>query len=84
MRGRQSSSITLIEAALDVLTTYLTRGKKAPFYQVIVEEKKLAPNVNMFNFGSELAGQVRLVIRAFADKDLDEVSKAVTEAFTRV
>ena len=71
------------EAALDVLTTYLTRGKKAPFYQVIVEEKKLAPNVNMFNFGSELAGQVRLAVRAYADKDLDEVSKAVTEAFAR-
>lgn len=71
------------EAALDVLATYLTRGKRAPFYKVIVEEKKLAPTVNMFNFGSELAGQTRLVIRAFADKDLDDVSKAVTEAFAK-
>src|SRR5215204_2280379 len=50
------------EAALDVLTTYLSEGKKAPFYRVLVEEKKLAPTVNMFNFGSEVAGQVRLVI----------------------
>lgn len=71
------------EAALDVLATYLTRGKKAPFYQVIVEEKKLAPGVNMFNFGSELAGQARLAVRAFADKDLDEVAKAISEAFAR-
>jgi zinc protease len=71
------------EAALDVLATYLTRGKRAPFYQVIVEEKKLAPNVSMFNFGTELAGQTRLAIRAFADKDLDEVGEAVSEAFAR-
>ncbi len=71
------------EAALDVLTTYLSRGKRAPFYQVIVEEKKLAPSVNMFNFGSELAGQARLAVRAFADKDVDEVAKAVTEAFAK-
>lgn len=71
------------EAALDVLTTYLTRGKKAPFYQVIVEEKKLAPGTAMFNYASELAGQTHLVIRAFAEKDLDEVAAAAGEAFAR-
>jgi zinc protease len=71
------------EAALDILTNYLSRGKKAPFYQVIVEEKKLAPNVSLFNFGSEVAGQTRLAIRAFADTDLDDVSQAVVEAFAR-
>jgi zinc protease len=71
------------EAALDVLANYLTRGKRAPFYQVIVEDRKLAPGVNMFNFGSELAGQARLAVRAFADKDLDDVAKAVTEAFAK-
>ncbi len=71
------------EAALDVLTTYLTRGKKAPFYQVIVEENKLAPGANMFNYASELAGQTHLVVRAFTDKDLDEVAGAVSEAFAR-
>ncbi len=66
---------------LNVLSQYLTRGKKAPFYQVIVEDKKLAPNVNMFNRDSELAGQVHLSVRAFNDKDLDEVASAIAEAF---
>ena len=67
--------------ALNVLATYLTRGKKAPFYQVLVEDKKLAPSPFMFHRESELAGQMMLSIRAFNDTDLDEVAKAVTEAF---
>lgn len=69
--------------ALSVLSQYLTRGKKAPFYQVIVEEKKLAPSVAMFNRDSELAGQAHLSVRAFVDKDLDEVAKAIEESFAR-
>ncbi|HMO82335.1 MAG TPA: pitrilysin family protein [Pyrinomonadaceae bacterium] len=69
--------------ALNVLAQYLTQGKRAPFYQVIVEDKKLAPNVRMFNRESELAGQAHLVIRAFADAKLDDVAKAVNEAFAK-
>ena len=71
------------EPALDILANYLTRGKNSPFYKVIVEEKKLAPNVGMFNGSSELAGDIQLSVRAFADKDLDDVAKAVDEAFAR-
>ena len=69
--------------ALDVLSSYLSRGKKAPFYQVVVADKKLAPNVTIFNSTSELAGNLELSVRAFADKDLDEVSAAVAEAFAK-
>jgi zinc protease len=69
--------------ALAVLTQYLARGKKAPFYQVIVEDKKLAPGVTMFNFASELAGQTHLSVRAFNGRDLDEVAKAIGEAFEK-
>ncbi len=69
--------------ALNVLTEYLSHGKKAPFYQVLVEDKKLAPNVAMYNFDSELAGQVQLEVRAFAGKDLDEVAAAINEAFAK-
>ena len=69
--------------ALNVLSNYLTRGKKAPFYQVIVEDKKLAPSVNMFNRESELAGQMMLSVRAFNNKDLDEVSAAINESFAK-
>ena len=68
---------------LAVLTNYLSQGKKAPFYQVLVENKKLTDDVNMSNDTSELAGQIELGVRAFADKDLDEVSKAFDEAFAK-
>jgi zinc protease len=69
--------------ALDVLAQYLSEGKKAPFYQVLVEEKKIAPNVRISNDTSEIAGQFELAVRAFADKDLDEAAAAVNEAFAR-
>lgn len=68
---------------LAVLAQYLTQGKSAPFYQVIVEGKKLAPNTSMFQRESELAGNLQLTIRAFADKDLDEVMAAVNESFAK-
>ncbi|HEX5667674.1 MAG TPA: insulinase family protein, partial [Chitinophagaceae bacterium] len=68
---------------LEVLSQYLSDGKKAPFYQVLVEEKKLSADVNIYNATSELAGQFQISVRAFADKDLDEVAKAVNEAFAR-
>jgi zinc protease len=66
--------------ALDILADYLSRGKKAPLYKTLVEEKKLTANVRTSNDASELAGQFELSVRAFADKDLDEVSKAVDES----
>lgn len=69
--------------ALNVLTQYLSDGKNAPLYKVLVEEKQLAPNVAMYNFDSELAGQVQLEVRAFAEKDLDDVAVAIAEAFTK-
>lgn len=68
---------------LEILAEYLTQGKKAPFYKVIVEDKKLAANSFMFQGGSEIAGDMQLSIRAFADKDLDVVITAVNEAFAK-
>lgn len=69
--------------ALDVLAQYLSQGKKAPFYQVLVEDKKLAPFVRISNDTAELAGQFELSVRAFQDKDLDEVAQAIGEAFSK-
>ena len=68
---------------LEILAQYLTDGKKAPFYKVLVEDKKLTSNVSMYNSTSELAGQMELSLRAFADKDLDEAAKAIKEAFAK-
>lgn len=69
--------------ALDVLTQYLTNGKKAPFYKVLVEDKKLTSDVSMFNYDSELAGQIMLQISAFPDKNLNDVDNAVRETFAK-
>lgn len=69
--------------ALDVLSQYLSRGKKAPFYQVLVEDKKLTSNVSIGNRTGELAGQFMLSVRAFDGKSLDEVAAAVSQAFAK-
>jgi zinc protease len=69
--------------ALNVLAEYLSDGKKAPFYQVLVEDKQLTDEVTMFNGESELAGDFQLSVRAFAGKDLDTVSAAIDEAFAK-
>ena len=37
----------------------------------------------MFSYNSELAGQTHLSVRAFQDKDLDDVAAAIGEAFGR-
>ncbi len=67
--------------ALEVLVDYLSNGKSAPLYKVVVEEKSLAPRVSMFQRSDELAGQIYLIARAFKDKDLNEVNAAIDEAF---
>ncbi|MDQ4121263.1 MAG: insulinase family protein [Acidobacteriota bacterium] len=68
---------------LSVLGQYLSRGKKAPFYQVLVEDKKLTSDVFMFRRQGELAGQMVLQVRAFDGKDLDEAAAAINEAFAK-
>ncbi|KQQ97604.1 peptidase M16 [Massilia sp. Leaf139] len=69
--------------ALEVLAEYLSQTKRAPFYQVLVEDAKLAPNVQIGNQASELAGQFMLRIRAFENKPLDQVAGAVDQAFAK-
>lgn len=67
--------------ALDVLFDYLANGKSAPLYKVLVEDKKLVPNVDMYHHKSELAGQVYLIARAYEGVDLDEVNQGFHQAF---
>ncbi|CAL2088454.1 pitrilysin family protein [Tenacibaculum sp. 190524A05c] len=68
--------------ALDILTEYLTVGKKAPLNKVLVDDLKLTSGTTMFNFTSEIAGQVQLVVRAFNNTKLDEVKTGIDKAFT--
>ncbi|WP_299106805.1 pitrilysin family protein [uncultured Tenacibaculum sp.] len=68
--------------ALDILTEYLSTGKKAPLNKVLVDNLKLTSGTTMFNFTSEIAGQVQLIVRAFNNTKLDEVKKGIDIAFT--
>lgn len=67
--------------ALKILAEYLSEGKNAPFYKNLVADKKLTPDVQMYNYTSELAGQLMLQIRAYEGMDLDQVHAAVQETF---
>lgn len=69
--------------ALDILTELLSDGKKAPLYQVLVEEKELTSNVFMNSGNSELAGEISLITRAYPNTNLNDVAAAVDEAFLR-
>ncbi len=69
--------------ALTVLSQYLSRGKEAPLYKVLVEDKKLTAGVGMFNRASELAGQLQISVRAFAGKNLNDVESAINEALNQ-
>jgi zinc protease len=68
---------------LAVLASLLADGKKAPFYKVLVEERKVTPNVSLFSQSGEVAGRMTLSVRSFPDVDLDNVYAAVEEAFAR-
>jgi len=67
--------------ALEILSNYLANGKNAPLYKSLVESKKLTSDVSMFNYTSELAGQLMLQVRAFDGKDLDSVKTAIDQTF---
>ncbi|UJH92377.1 insulinase family protein [Antarcticibacterium sp. 1MA-6-2] len=67
--------------ALEVLAKYLSDGKNAPLYKNLVESKKLTDNVQMYNYTSELAGQLMVEVRAYDQTDLDAVQAAIEETF---
>lgn len=67
--------------ALQILGDLLSDGKKAPLYKEIVEKRKLAPEISVFNNPMELAGKFNISVRAFEGTDLNEVHEAVFEAF---
>lgn len=69
--------------ALDILTQLLSDGKKAPLYQVLVEEEELTSNVFMRNGNSEIAGEISLITRAYPGTNLNEVESAVQQAFVK-
>lgn len=69
--------------ALDMLGQLLTDGKKAPLYQVVVEEKKLAPSIYAYNRSNEIAGTFSVGARAFDGVDLNELRNAIFEGLEK-
>ncbi|WP_158728126.1 pitrilysin family protein [Flavobacterium sp. I-STPA6A] len=69
--------------ALEVLANYLSKGKKAPLYKTLVEDKKVTDAADVFQYNSEIAGQYMLSVTAFDKTNLNEVMNGVTEAFTK-
>ncbi len=67
--------------ALEVLASYLSKGKNAPLYKTLVEDKKLTDEIDLFQYNSEVAGQYMLSITAFDKTDLNLVMNGVNEAF---
>jgi zinc protease len=70
-------------SALELLSQLLSDGKKAPLYKVIVEEKKLAPNLYSYSGTQEIAGTFNIVVNAFPTMSLTDVEAAIHEAFAR-
>jgi zinc protease len=67
--------------ALEVLASYLSKGKKAPLYKTLVEDKKITDAVAIYQYNSEIAGQYMLSITAFEKTNLNAVMDGINEAF---
>lgn len=69
--------------ALEVLSEYLSDGKRAPLNEVLIDEQKLTSGVSTFNYGKVLSSEFYLMINANAGEDLDSLLPAVESAFGR-
>lgn len=67
--------------ALSVLSQYLTQGKKAPLYKILVDDQQLTSNARMYQNSSEISGQLMLSITAFNQIDLNKVAAAIYDGF---
>ena len=68
--------------ALGVLTQYLSRGKKAPLYKILVEDEQLTSSVGMGEYNSEISGQIQLSVTAFNQVELNDVAEAIYDGFS--
>lgn len=69
--------------ALEVLMTYLSDGKSAPFNEVMIDEQELTTNVGTFTWFKELAGELYLFVSPKAGEDTDDLLPGIQAAFAR-
>ncbi len=70
--------------ALSVLATVLSSGRSSRFYQAIVREKQLAPNVGASSGGARGPGLFRVSGAAAPGKTLDALEAAIDEEIEKV
>jgi len=69
--------------ALELLGQLLGDGKKAPLYKMIVEDRKLAPNVSAYSNTQEIAGTFHIVTTGFPNTNLTDIELAIKESFLK-
>ncbi len=69
--------------ALEVLCEYLGSGKDAPLNKVLTDDKQVTSDIAFYNYNAEISGEIHLRIRAYEDKNLDEVLDGVLAAFEK-
>jgi zinc protease len=67
--------------ALEVLASYLSKGKKAPLYKKLVEDKKITDAVDIYQYNSEITGQYMLTVTAFEKINLNAIMDGINQAF---
>ena len=68
---------------LELLAALLAESKTSPLYAVIVDEETLAPSVDAYTEGGELAGKLNIWIEGFEGVDLNRVDRAIRTALDR-
>ncbi len=72
------------DAVLDVLTDILSSGKNSRLYKSLVYEQQIAQSLFSYQNGSEIAGEVGIVVTAKPEKTLTEIESAVQVQLERV
>jgi len=67
--------------SLDYLGDLLSNGKKTPMYKILVKDKMFTSNVMARNGSQELAGSFIISVTANPGVNLNDVEKAIFEAF---
>ena len=68
---------------LELLAALLAEGKTSPLYAVIVNEEALAPSVDAYTEGGEMAGKLNIWIQGYEGVDLNGVARAIRTALDR-
>ena len=69
--------------ALNMLSTYLGDGKRAPFNEVMIDEDKVTSAISMFVNPAEVAGEFYILVDAKEGEDLDGLVDGIAKSFAR-